>query len=221
MENFKEIAEKCLAGELSGTFVTAFDNNWHSSYLQRYAILGHEMPEQYVLGPGVIYNSIGQCESRKEVRIIDFIPDNMQKKIEINIPEGKIPVMEQTENGVVITWKEKELTYNDISNYIWEHGTQIGVLTSTVVNENTTKFSKKVEVLRKLIMIRNYFGKCDKTKRGYHIYQNLNHYDYSYEFIVRELCINDPHEVVFAKKEHAEQAIKMLGDELKYLFEPW
>ena len=221
MVNFKEIAEKCLAGELSGTFVNAFDKNWHSSYLQRYTILGHEMPEQYVLGPGVIYNKLGQCESRKEVRIIDFIPDNMQKKFEINIPEGKIPVMEQTENGVVITWKEKELTYNDISNYIWEHGTQIGVLTSTVVNENTTKFSKKVEVLRKLIMIRNYFGKCDKTKRGYHICQNINHYDYSYEFIVRELCINDPHEVVFAKKEHAEQAIKMLGDELKYLFEPW
>ena len=28
-------------------------------------------------------------------------------------------------------------------------------------------------------------------------------------------------EVVFAKKEHAEQAIKILGNELKYLFEPW
>ena len=39
MKNFKEIAEKCLVGELSGTFVTAFGNNWHSRYLQRYAIL--------------------------------------------------------------------------------------------------------------------------------------------------------------------------------------
>ena len=27
--------------------------------------------------------------------------------------------------------------------------------------------------------------------------------------------------VVFAKKEHAQAAIDMLGDELKYLFEPW
>ena len=215
MENFKEIAEKCLAGELSGTFVTAFDNNWHSSYLQRYAILGHEMPEQYVLGPGVIYNSIGQCESRKEVRIIDFIPDNIQKKIEINIPEGKIPVMEQTENGVVITWKEKELTYNDISNYIWEHGTQIGVLTSTVVNENTTKFSKKVEVLRKLTNIRNYFGKPDKknSDSGWVICINGTVY--------RAIVEQNSHVPVFAEKEHAEQAIKMLGDELKYLFEPW
>ena len=81
MKSFEEIAEKCLAGELSGTFVTAFGNNWHSNYLQRYAILGHEMPSQYVLGPGVIYNAMGQCKSREKVKIIDFIPDNMQKKI--------------------------------------------------------------------------------------------------------------------------------------------
>jgi hypothetical protein len=27
--------------------------------------------------------------------------------------------------------------------------------------------------------------------------------------------------VLFKEGEHAEQAIKMLGDELKYLFEPW
>ena len=77
MENFKEIAEKCLAGELSGTFVTAFDNNWHSNYLRRHTILGHEMPAQYVLGPGIIYNDIGQCENREKERIIDFIDKNI------------------------------------------------------------------------------------------------------------------------------------------------
>ena len=141
MINFKEIAEKCLAGELSGTFVTAFDNNWHSSYLQRYAILGHEMPEQYVLGPGVIYNAIGQCESRKEVRIIDFIPDNMQKKIEIDIPEGKVPVMEQTENGVVITWKEKELTYDHIYEHLHKNKVAINYfVTKDVVNNENESF---------------------------------------------------------------------------------
>ena len=222
MENFKEIAEKCLAGELSGIFVTAFGNKWHSRYLQRYAILGHEMPSQYVLGPGVIYNSIGQCESRKEVRIIDFIPDDMQKQIKIDIPEGKVPVMEQTENGVVITWKEKELTYNDISNYIWEHGTQIGVLTSTVVNENTTKFSKKVEVLRKLTNIRNYFGKPKHLCDGV-VIKCVNSYCgvETGQFYFDKPDLDSLHEVVFAKREHAEQAIKMLGDDLKYLFEPW
>lgn len=218
MKNFKEIAEKCLSGELSGTFVTAFGNNWHSNYLRRHAILGHEMPAQYVLGPGVIYNEIGQCESREKVRIIDFIPDNMQEQIKIDIPEGKVPVMEQTEKGVVITWKEKELTYTELLN---EFGNNLNCIHTSFVNLASQAFHKKVEVLRKLTNIRNYFGKCDKTKRGYHICQYVNPNDYSYKFVTTEFCIHDPHEVVFAKKEHAEQAIKMLGDELKYLFEPW
>lgn len=212
MKNFKEIAEKCLAGELSGTFVTAFNNNWHSSYLQRYAILGHEMPEQYVLGPGVIYNKLGQCESRKEVRIIDFIPDNMQKKIEIDIPEGKVPVMEQTENGVIITWKEKELTYTELLD---EFRNNLNCIHVNLINSSSQAFHKKVEVLRKLINIRNYFGKPDKknSDSGWVICINGT----AYRAIVKQ----NPHVPVFAEKEHAEQAIKMLGDELKYLFEPW
>lgn len=216
MENFKEIAEKCLAGELSGTFVTAFNNNWHSSYLQRYYILGHEMPEQYILGPGIIYNAMGQCESRKEVKIIDFIPDNMQKKIEIDIPEGKIPVMEQTEKGVVITWKEKELTYADILN---EFRNNLNCIHTNFINSASRTFYKKVEVLRKLTNIRNYFGKPSGTESGFYIYKfNEN------EFKVATtgypaIYANDV--VAFAKREHAQAAINILGDELKYLFEPW
>ena len=219
MKNFKEIAEKCLAGELSGTFITAFDNNWHSSYLQRYAILGHEMPEQYVLGPGVIYNAIGQCESRKEVRIIDFIPDNMQKKIEIDIPEGKIPVMEQTESGVVITWKEKELTYDDICFEFVNNSKFIRNYTrdTYVDNPSSQSFYKKVEVLRKLTNIRNYFGGDKPT----------NLWVITIDSALRPFVIKNPKPyretcfIYFDTKEHAEQAIKMLGDELKYLFEPW
>ena len=153
------------------------------------------------------------------------------KQIKIDMPEGKVPVIEQTEKGVVITWKEKELTYDDIveilqkdvhNNYI-ENLLSVGGFVATIGSDSndTNIFYKKVEVLRKLTNIRNYFGKCDKTKNGYHICKDTNCYDYSYKFIVREFCICDPHEVVFAKREHAEQAIKMLGDELKYLFEPW
>ena len=207
MENFKEIAEKCLAGELSGTFVTAFDNNWHSSYLQRYAILGHEMPEQYVLGPGVIYNKLGQCESRKEVRIIDFIPDDMQKQIKIDIPEGKVPVMEQTEKGVVITWKEHELTYTELLN---EFRNNLNCIHTSFVNSASQAFYKKVEVLRKLTNIRNYFGKPTGGV-GYTITQSG----------IVTIATNYKNLPVFIKKEHAEQAIKMLGDDLKYLFESW
>ena len=220
MENFKEIVEKCLAGELSGTFVTAFGNNWHSNYLRRHAILGHEMPEQYVLGPGVIYNEMGQCESREKVRIINFIPDNMQDQIKIDIPEGKVPVMEQTENGVVITWKEKEITYADVISKLVSNQNAIYEFWSDKIHDGkSSTFYKKVEVLRKLTNIRNYFGKPDSYDKGYCI-------EYTrYNNTFRVGCINAVgvwvYDVIFKERKHAEQAIKMLGDELKYLFEPW
>ena len=219
MENFKEIAEKCLACELSGTFVTAFGNNWHSSYLRRYAILGHEMPAQYVLGPGVIYNAMGQCESREQAKIIDFIPDDMQKQIKIDIPEGKVPVMEQTEKGVVITWKEKELTYNGIINEIASSPKHIIGFSYGVINDTTssTPFYRKVDVLRKLINIRNYFG-GDKPTNSWII---------TIDSALRPFVIKNPKPyretcfIYFDTQEHAQMAINMLGDELKYLFEPW
>jgi hypothetical protein len=213
MENFKEIAEKCLSGELSGTFVTAFGNNWHSSYLQRHAILGHEMPAQYVLGPGVIYNELGQCESREKVRIIDFIPDNMQEQIKIDIPEGKVPVMEQTANGIVITWKEKELTYDDVCKELQKYHNIIGNPTDNPLSD---AFHKKAWTIRKLINIRNYFGQPDKHIGWCIIYRIADNC-----IVVTEEHKKNPYRVVFKEKEHAEQAIKMLGDELKCLFEPW
>jgi hypothetical protein len=295
MENFKEIAEKCLAGELSGTFVTAFDNNWHSSYLQRYAILGHEMPEQYVLGPGIIYNDRGQCTSNEKVKIVDFIPDTMkdfkeiaekclagklsgtfilhngekkhvskkdqtihkdyldpyspyiignrkysrcgvilpisnnenpydivdfipdditQRKIEINIPEGKVPVMEQTEKGVVITWKEHELTYTELLN---EFRNNLNCIHTNFVNSASQAFYKKVEVIRKLTNIRNYFG-GDKPTNSWII---------TIDSALRPFVIKNPKPyretcfIYFDTQEHAQMAINMLGDELKYLFESW
>lgn len=219
MKDFKEIAEKCLAGELSGTFVTAFGNNWHSNYLQRHTILGQEIPEQYILGPGVIYNEIGQCKGREEVRIIDFIPDNMQKKIEIDIPEGKIPVMEQTEKGVVITWKEKELTYPELLN---EFRNNLNCIHVNLINSASQAFYKKVDVLRKLTNIRNYFGKPKHFCDGI-VIKCVNSYCgvETGQLYFDKPDLDNPHQVIFAKKEHAEQAIKMLGDELKYLFEPW
>ena len=219
MENFKEIAEKCLAGELSGIFVTAFGNKWHSRYLQRYAILGTEMPSQYVLGPGIIYNALGQCESREKVKIIDFIPDNMQKKIEINIPEGKVPIMKQTDSGVVITWKEKGLTYNAIcfefvnnSKFIHNY-----IRDTCADRPNSQLFYKKVEVLRKLTNIRNYFGKPKHDTYGHALYYTIERGIHT----TPALYPSNDQRVIFDTKEHAEQAIKMLGDELKYLFEPW
>ena len=214
MVNFKEIAEKCLAGELSGTFVTAFDNKWHSSYLQRYAILGHEMPEQYVLGPGVIYNKLGQCESRKEVKIIDFIPDMKQQQIKIDIPEGmEIREIARKEHDVTITLQEKQLTYAEILN---EFRNNVNCIHTNFINSASRDCYKKVEVLRKLTNIRNYFGADPHRINDWVIRISV---DGTYYAGATKQPLRD--EIVFSRQEHAEQAIKMLGDELKYLFEPW
>ena len=216
MKNFKEIAEKCLAGKLSGTFVIQGEKNWHSSTLSRHMIAGHEMPGQYVIGPGVIYNEIGQCESIERIRIIDFIPDEMQKKIEINIPEGKVPIVEQTENGVVITWKEKELTYEDILESM---DPKLRILPFATHDSNPINdtFFDKVNTLRKLTNIRNYFG-GDKPTNSWVITIDSALKPFAIKSLkpYKETCF-----IYFDTQEHAEQAIKMLGDELKYLFEPW
>lgn len=209
MQNFKEIAEKCAAGELYGTIILKDGREFYSKYLSQYIFNEQIVEDFYTIGLAKYLFHVDQ--------IIDFIPNNMQEQIEIDIPEGKVPVMEQTENGVVITWKNKELTYNDISDYIWEHGVQIGVLTSTVVNENTNKFSKKVEVLRKLTNIRNYFGKPKHDTYGHALYYTIERGIHT----TPALYPSNDQRVVFDTKEHAEQAIKMLGDKLKYLFEPW
>lgn len=214
MENFKEIAEKCLAGELSGTFVLRNGGSWKSNTLSRYSIAGKIIPGYYVLGKGLILDSNGLNIEIKE-RVQNFIPDNMQEQIKIDIPEGKVPVMEQTEKGVVITWEEK-LTFSKIYNDLVDKDQQISS-TKCCANYNSQQFNKKIEVLRKLTNIRNYFGgdkptnswliSIDSARRPY-VIENPRSY--------RESCF-----IYFDTKEHAEQAIKMLGDELKYLFEPW
>lgn len=222
MRNFKEIAEKCLTGELSGTFILCNGDKYKSSNFKKdkslltsFRYLGFHYSDN-----GHCYMSTGR---RSEFDIIDFIPD-MQEQIKIDIPEGKVPVMEQTESGVVITWKEKELTYKDIENKIILKNTSDCIIGYTPVIEDIktlncphSDFYKKVEILRKLTNIRNYFGKPTNMSNGWSIcYVALSNKFY----VDKEYC-EGPFKVIFAKKEHAEQAIKMLGDELKYLFEPW
>lgn len=143
----------------------------------------------------------------------------MKEQIKIDIPEGKVPIMEQTKNGVTITWKEKELTYVKIYESLWKSGKLISHITNTEENTVNDSFITKVNVLRKLTNIRNYFGKPDGTENGFYIYKFSEK-----EFKVATtgypaIYANDI--VAFVKREHAEQAIKMLGAELKYLFEPW
>lgn len=215
MENFKEIAEKCLAGELSGRFVCR-----DGLHISSFTLSRTDNPlypyKLYRVGKLTIDGFTPNKYSHND--IIQFIPykEMTQEQIKIDIPEGKVPVMEQTENGVVITWKEKEITYADVVSKLVLNQNAIYEFWSDKIHKGeSSTFYKKVEALRKLINIRNYFGKPDSNENGFYI--NLLGQAAPNGFPARYASGT----VVFAKKEHAEQAIKMLGDELKYLFEPW
>lgn len=217
MKNFKEIAEKCLAGELSGIFILRNGDKCKSiNFKKDKSILTsfRYLEDFYYSDNGYCYLFTGR---KFEFDIVDFIPDNMQEQIKIDIPEGKVPVMEQTESGVVINWKDSELRYDQIYLSIYNDDKAIPSIRNNCTNSTNIKFLAKVNVLRKLINIRNYFGKPTNMSNGWSIcYVSLSNKFY----VDKEYC-EGPFKVIFAKKEHAEQAIKMLGDELKYLFESW
>lgn len=210
MENFKEIAKKCLADELSGVFIFNTGMKLHSQYLKKSG------SENYFYLRGFFIDKEGHLITKgvEAGEIINFVPDNMQEQIKIDVPEGKVPIMEQTEKGVVITWKEKELTYTELSDK-FKHNPEY--IHSSSINSTSQAFFKKVEVLRKLTNIRNYFGGDEPT----------NSWLITIDSARRPYVINNPRSyrescfIYFDTQEHAEQAIKMLGDELKYLFEPW
>ena len=223
MENFKEIAEKCLAGELSGTFKLASGESVSSDKLERLPnscksdIYCYQMWVNGVTAFSyTIYGTLFKYKFHS-LDVIDFIPDNMQEQIKIDIPEGKVPVMEQTESGVVITWANKDITYQQVLDYLNENHQLIQYQANMMVNKNDSDFLRKVNVIGKLSNIRNYFG-GDKPTNSWLITIDSAHRPYVIKNPrpYRESCY-----IYFDTQEHAEQAIKMLGDELKYLFEPW
>lgn len=211
MRNFKEIVEKCLAGELSGIFILRNGDKCKSiNFKKDKSILTsfRYLEDFYYSNNGYCYLFTGR---KSEFDIVDFIPDNMQEQIKIDILEGKVPIIEQTDNGVVINWKDKELIYDDIESKLNCRISSCGFLPNKI---NFT-FYKKVEVLRKLTNIRNYFG-GDKPTNMWTLTRDSALRVFPMLCRYRETC-----HIYFDTKEHAEQAIKMLGDELKYLFEPW
>ena len=221
MKNFKEIAEKCLAGELSGTFKLVSGKLIPSDSLERRSNDSTCMYQYRMYVDGIpfsytIYGTFYRFRTNS-LDIIDFIPDNMQEQIKIDIPEGKIPVMEQTEQGVVITWKDQELTYNRLYQSIYKDDKAISSVNNVLRNDTSNRFLTKINVLRKLLNIRNYFGKPKYNTYGHALYYTIERGIH----ITPALYPSNDQRIIFDTKEHAEQAIKMLGDELKYLFEPW
>ena len=139
-----------------------------------------------------------------------------KKQIIIDIPEGMEAIQEIVDGEIQIKFVEKKLTYCDIEDSLFDRREAVSVSGS---NNDSITFYKKIEVIRKLTNIRNYFGKPSGTENGFYIYEfDKNEFKIA---TTASPAIYTNNVVVFAKREHAGEAIRMLGDELKYLFEPW
>ena len=206
MENFKQIAEDCLAGKLSGTFFLRNGGSWKSNTLRRYSVEGKMIPDYYILGKGIILDSRGLNMEIKE-RVQNFIPDMKKEQITIDVPEGMVAIREETPGEIKIKFIKKPLNYYSI---VLAQKDKHQFIHVTEMNEISKSFNRKAEVLSKLTNIRNYFGK-PTNNTGYIITP----------FGTSEVASGYLYLPVFDTREHAQAAIDMLGDELKYLFEPW
>ena len=218
MRDFRRIAEDCLAGKLSGVFTLRNGGSWKSNTLSRYSIEGKIIPGYYVLGKGLILDSNGLNMEVKE-RVQNFIPDMKKEQITIDIPEGMVAIREETPGEIKIKFIKKPLDYYSV---VLAQKDKHQFIHVTEMNEISKSFNKKAEVLSKLTNIRNYFGKPKCFRDGV-VIKCTNSYCgvETGQFYFDKPDLDSLHEVVFAEKEHAQEAINILGDELKYLFEPW
>ena len=218
MVNFKQIAEDCLTGKLSGTFVLHDGSEVKSSHLRRLPptasiICSYGLYGWYISDNG---NAYGDTGFLLESSIANFIPDMKREQITIDIPEGMEAVQETVDGEIRVRFVEKKLTYDNIINKL-KKDNYVHKRDHDSCSITNVKFHKKVEVLRKLTNIRNYFG-GDKPTNSWVITIDsaLKPFVIKNPKPYREPCF-----IYFDSKVHAQAAIDMLGDELKYLFEPW
>ena len=222
MKDFKQIAEDCLAGKLSGTFILRDGSKVNSNHLKKlnpskHLMCSYSLGECWLSDDGNAYGETGYLH---KVSIINFIPDKNIKQennqIKINIPAGMEAVQEIVDGEIRIKFvkKEKKLTYNDIFKILVYANEEIQGCSG---NKYSKSFYKKVEIIRKLTNIRNYLGKPESGKMGYCIVNNSDG-----KITVTGVHETNPNVVVFRTFEHAKEAINLIGDnELKYLFEIW
>lgn len=216
MKDFKQIAEDCLAGKLSGVFILQDGSEVNSNHLKKlnsskHLICSYGLYGWYISDNGKAYGDTGYLY---ESSIKKFIPNMKKEQIKIDIPEGMEAVQEIVDGEIRIKFVEKKLTYNDIFKKLVYTNEEIQGCSS---NNNSKSFYKKAEVIRKLTNIRNYLGKPESGKMGYCIIKNGNG-----KITITNVNETNPHFVIFKTAEHAKEAINLIGyDKLKYLFEIW
>lgn len=220
MKNFRQIAEDCLAGKLKGIFKNRKGESIPSEVLCRHSSKTYPYSYyHYNWACVTIHGDFFKSGKFSEYDIVDFIPDMKKEQITIDIPEGMVATREETPGEIKIKFIKKPLDYYSV---ILAQKDKHQFIHMTEMNEISKSFNKKAAVLSKLTNIRNYFGKPKCLRDGV-VIKCTNGYCgvETGQFYFDKPDLDSLHEVVFAEKEHAQEAINILGDELKYLFEPW
>lgn len=155
MTKFNEIAEKCVKGELFGTFILKNGGRLRSNRLYKSSIKDHF----YFNGIPGVYNH-GLCNDPfykknmlPQYNVIDFIPDFMKKKeIKIEIPEG-YEIDKENSTFEKIIFKKKETKYPES----WEDCTyrlSIGFKTRFGPSEFIANLMEKTSAYTKLLCLR-------------------------------------------------------------------
>jgi hypothetical protein len=87
MNNFKEIADKCLKGELFGTFIAERGSRFHSSFL---SMTGDKDVPYRLHGFTYYPNGHYLSSESSDMDIINFIPDkNMERTVKLTLEKAK------------------------------------------------------------------------------------------------------------------------------------
>lgn len=232
MKNFKEIADKCLNGELSGTFIKRAGGNWESKYLHRSKLLGFVKYPYYFKYGCLIqsYSETGKQCFLEEADIIDFIPDTNMKENEltIEIPGNKVVDWDESKKQNKIVLKDKQLTYEDICNRLpgmidvslFDTPSKDG--NALVANEHQLECLLAKNKLATVAKYLNDGWKPDEDYMGHfdawflYLTSNKNYIGYGK---TDNCCENS--NVLFKSFELANQALKILGEEtVKLALEP-
>ncbi len=218
---FDKIAKRCLNGELKGIFFNGKGEQYDSSYLKLNVdkcIFKYHFQETCFTEKGKFYNRLKNCdrdivmfietESEDEINLYSSYINKNQ--VVINVPDGeKVSIINNDNDKIVIKWEDKVTTYHDVYQRLTENEEIINKNNQSYNNFNHYYFYQKINAIRKLINIRNYFGK-PIGKFGYYIVKTEND-----EFNIYEQVVNYNHgfRVLFNTKEDAQKALNMLNND--------
>jgi hypothetical protein len=220
--DFDKIAKRCLNGELKGVFFSGKGEHYDSSYLKLNddkSVFKYHFQETCFTEKGKFYNRLKECDrdivlfiETESEDAIKFYKDKVKinkNQIVINVPNGKkVSNINNDDNKIVIKWEDKVTTYHDVYQTLTENEVVINENNRKYNNYNHYNFFQKVNAIRKLINIRNYFGK-PIGKFGYYIVKTENNEFNIYEQVVKH---NHGFRVLFNTKEDAQKALNMLNN---------